>query len=152
LNEVRHDNFSDMSTFEFFGYCVLSSVFFPIGYYFYRLGYGSSQAEYAKKFHANTSLPPKDDVGESRRKVICYLYQRCRDMNLDIRETGLARALENLDVKLKCWIYFFHTLGCEMVIRKVADSDIGENTKDLNEFLNEIDDERRRYRKENGLK
>lgn len=138
-----------MSTFEFFIYCVLSSVFFPIGYYFYRLGYGSYQAEFAKKFHASTSLPPKDDASKSYQAVKSFLYSRCKERNLDIREKGLARAFENIDIKLEHWILVFHALGCEMVIRKVADSDIGENIEDLNQFQNEVDIKRKQYYKRN---
>lgn len=118
----------------------------------YRLGYGPFQTKWAKRFHANTSLPPKDDAVTSSQDVISFLYRRCEELNLETDERGLRRALDNVTPKLEEWIRVFHACGCELVIRKVADSDIGENLQDLYLFQNEVDIKRKqRYKKNKRL-
>ena len=118
----------------------------------FRLGYGPFQTKWAKRFHANTSLPPKDDAVTSSQDVISFLYRRCEELNLNTDERGLRRALDNVTPKLEEWIRVFHACGCELVIRKVADSDIGENLQDLYLFQNEVDIKRKqRYKKNKRL-
>jgi len=127
-----------MSILELVGCMVVITIFVPLLYLAYRYGYGSHQAKYAKKFHASTSLPPRDDADKSARTVMSYLYRRCEEMNLDTKEKGIKRAFDNIEY-LHDWIRMFHAFGCEMVIRKVADSDIGENTKNLDQFQDEAE-------------
>ena len=112
---------------------------FVSSYYMYRIGFGLYQVFYAKKIHACTTCPPPDDAIESSREVMCFFYNRCREMKLDMSEQELKRALINAEKKLEDFCRLCHALGCEVVFQKVSNEDIGENTSDLKAFQDEAD-------------
>lgn len=125
--------------FESMLFAMVIGAALPLGYWMYRLGYGSAQSDYAKKFHANTSCPPPDDAIKSAKEVKSFLYDICWEMGIDKNEKGVDRAFGNVDKELANFIRYFHALGLELVIRKVADYDIEEVEQDLYEFQNEAD-------------
>ena len=112
---------------------------FPLGFWLYRLGYGSAQSDYAKKFHASTTCPPPDDAIKSAEEVKSFLYDICWERGIDTEEKGMSRAFGNVDRELANFIRYFHALGLELVIRKVSDFDIDEVELEMYEFQNEAD-------------
>lgn len=111
-----------MDTFDL----IIFSVFAPfVIYYAYRLGFGSFQATAAEKMRASTICPPPDDAIESSREIERFLHGIAREIGADLSADCIRNRLKD-GMDTEELVRMCHALGCELVIRKVSDTDIEE--------------------------
>lgn len=111
-----------MDTFDL----IIFSVFAPfVIYYAYRLGFGSFQATAAEKMKASTICPPPDDAIESAREIERFLHGIAREIGADLSADCIRNRLKD-GMDTEELVRMCHALGCELVIRKVSDTDIEE--------------------------
>lgn len=87
-------------------------------------GYNRHRKKLCRELHAAYLYPYTDSAIKSQSEIYYFLRKAGREVAAPTEEHQLWQLLSDRDPDIRFFIRMCHALGCEIVIRRVADHDI----------------------------